>query len=184
QFDLETFGPEKLIAAVITSAEVGIETEGSQVCGSQIVVDMQGMSFSKMKYYSSPVLLSRIFRGLQDCWPYRITAIHGCYEPSYYTFVYNIVKPMLSKKLKERVHFHGENMESLHKFIPPAALPKSLGGTLGDKDFSDYRAVIHANEHIMENINKYEFQGVKSPRYDSSTATGEHALVIPKELQT
>ena len=81
------------------------------------------------------------------------------------------------------MHFHGNNMESLHKFIPPEALPESLGGTLSEKDIFNTNYAIYENEKISENINKYIFQGVKSPKYDSNLADGDHTLIIPEAFQ-
>ncbi|GBL74647.1 hypothetical protein AVEN_210672-1, partial [Araneus ventricosus] len=43
-FDIDSFTVEQHFAATLASAEIGMETEASQVCGSRLIIDMQGMT--------------------------------------------------------------------------------------------------------------------------------------------
>nr|XP_042911964.1 alpha-tocopherol transfer protein-like [Parasteatoda tepidariorum] len=131
-----------------------MDTEASQVCGGAVIFDFQGITLNKLRCFSSPPFLTLVFRGIQNCFPYRIPGFHVVHEPSYFSMTYNIIKPMLSKKLKERFHFHGNNLSSLHKFFSPEILPKELGGHLGEKEFSEFRTYIQSKESFVEKLNQ------------------------------
>lgn len=44
--------------------------------------------------------------------------------------VYAIFKPFLNEKLKSRIIFHGNDRESLHKYVSPDCLFPLYGGTV------------------------------------------------------
>ncbi|GBM43696.1 hypothetical protein AVEN_259615-1 [Araneus ventricosus] len=54
------------------------------------------------------------------------------------------------------MHFHGSNLESLHKHLPPEILPKYLGGHLSDSN-EDYNSKILSKDSYFEDINKYGY---------------------------
>lgn len=39
-----------------------------------------------------------------------------------------MIKPLISEAVKERIYFHGDDMDSLHSYIAPKYLPKRYGG--------------------------------------------------------
>lgn len=41
----------------------------------------------------------------------------------------------LSHSLSLQIHFHSNNVQSLHKHIDPSCLPKKYGGTRGEIDY-------------------------------------------------
>ncbi|XP_042896473.1 alpha-tocopherol transfer protein-like [Parasteatoda tepidariorum] len=159
KFDIENLSAFELYAATFLCADIGIETEASQVCGGALIFDFQGITLNKLRHFSNPSYLACLVRGIQNCFPYRIPGFHMVHEPSYFSMTYSIVKPMLSKKLKERVHFHGNDLSSLHKFYPPEILPKELGGHLGEKEFEEFRTYILSKESFIEKLNKYVYNG-------------------------
>uniref|UniRef100_A0A1B0CK77 CRAL-TRIO domain-containing protein n=2 Tax=Lutzomyia longipalpis TaxID=7200 RepID=A0A1B0CK77_LUTLO len=44
--------------------------------------------------------------------------------------VWTFFKPFIQEKLGKRMHFHGNDMKSLHKFMDPDYLPANYGGNL------------------------------------------------------
>ncbi|CAL1283525.1 unnamed protein product [Larinioides sclopetarius] len=48
---------DEIFAAGIIGAEVGMETEATQVCGCHIILDMHGMSWRKFKHFVKPSFL-------------------------------------------------------------------------------------------------------------------------------
>ncbi|XP_042911964.2 alpha-tocopherol transfer protein-like isoform X1 [Parasteatoda tepidariorum] len=154
KFDVVNLSAYELYAASYLCGELGMDTEASQVCGGAVIFDFQGITLNKLRCFSSPPFLTLVFRGIQNCFPYRIPGFHVVHEPSYFSMTYNIIKPMLSKKLKERFHFHGNNLSSLHKFFSPEILPKELGGHLGEKEFSEFRTYIQSKESFVEKLNQ------------------------------
>lgn len=93
------------------------------------------------------------FLRVQENFPLRFQGFHFINEPLYLYTVYSIIKPFLKEKIRCRVsfifylslliyslfftgvfffkvHFHGNNFNSLHKHLNPNILPKYFGGTL------------------------------------------------------
>ncbi|CAL1283522.1 unnamed protein product [Larinioides sclopetarius] len=162
-FDIESFTVEQHFAATLISAEIGMETDASQVCGSRLIIDMQGMSWRKLRHYINPSFVSSVARCIQDVMPCRICGIHAVHEPIYFGSAYQAIKPLLSKKLKERIHFHSSDLSSLHKILPPETLPEELGGYLDKKDFQNFRSIVLQNNDLMERINTYMYNDMRSP---------------------
>lgn len=54
----------------------------------------------------------------------KIYAIHVVFQPWIFDIVYKVIQPLLNGAMKDRVFFHGEDMESLHKHIDPKHLPQ------------------------------------------------------------
>lgn len=59
-----------------------------------------------------------------------------------------------------QIHFHGDDMKKLHKFIPAENLPKNYGGTLPEIDYSgkDWYPVM---EKFNDHFTKYKSVGFK-----------------------
>ncbi|XP_075149529.1 clavesin-1-like [Haematobia irritans] len=57
-------------------------------------------------------------------------SLHILNQPSIANNLYKMIRPFISKETDNIIHFHGSNMESLHKFIAPEYLPERYGGTL------------------------------------------------------
>ena len=45
--------------------------------------------------------------------------------------IYNFVKPFLKEKIRNRIFFHSDGYEGLHKYIPKEILPEEYGGYAG-----------------------------------------------------
>ncbi|KAF8778862.1 Alpha-tocopherol transfer protein-like [Argiope bruennichi] len=131
-FDVTKATAQDMIATVFMIGEMILDTEATQVCGGIIIIDAEG-----------------------NCLPERLRAIHFVHEPFPYHAIYKLMQPLLKKKIKERLHFHGNNMSSLHKYVPKDFLPEELGGNMGpfnNKEFADY---FFSQETFIDRINKY-----------------------------
>ncbi|GBN07751.1 hypothetical protein AVEN_57880-1 [Araneus ventricosus] len=132
---------------------------------------MQGMTWRKLRHYINPSFVSSVARCIQDVMPCRICGIHAVHEPFYFGSAYQAIKPLLSKKIKERIHFHSSDLSSLHKILPPETLPEELGGYLDKKDFQNFRSIILQNNDLMERINTYMYNGMRSPHHRNVNKT-------------
>ncbi|ODM89225.1 Clavesin-1 [Orchesella cincta] len=72
----------------------------------------------------------RIIVSIQLAYPIKLKGLYYVNVPSYVKYVFKIIQPFLSKKLKERMVIMGtgERFETLHKIVSPDLLPKFLGG--------------------------------------------------------
>lgn len=60
--------------------------------------------------------------------PMKTHAIHIIHQSWIFDIIYSMFKPLLNKKMQDRVYFHGDDMSSLHTHISPEYLPKKYGG--------------------------------------------------------
>ncbi|GFU77248.1 uncharacterized protein TNCV_4126251 [Trichonephila clavipes] len=94
-----------------------------------------------------------------DCVPGRIQAIHFWDQPFYFSFLLNIFKALVSEKISKRILCHGNNLNSLHQYVPADILPEELGGNLGPLTplANDFKNKIMSSEASIEKMNKYGF---------------------------
>lgn len=60
----------------------------------------------------------------------RLKNIHIVNQPYVFNMVYQVLKPFVSSKLKKRIIMHGEDLESLYKYIPKEDLCTRYGGPI------------------------------------------------------
>lgn len=68
---------------------------------------------------------------LQDGYPVRFKGVHVVHNTSLWDMLYSAARPLLGAKQRSRFHLHGNDLTSLHKFIPAEILPSEYGGTTG-----------------------------------------------------
>ncbi|GFY40113.1 hypothetical protein TNIN_24461, partial [Trichonephila inaurata madagascariensis] len=161
EIDEDVMKVEEVLATGFVTIEIGIDAEYSQICGSSIIFDLSNVTLKKLAAMCSTKILSVLARGLQDAWPHRANGLHMVNEPAFFTVFYNIFKSMLSKKIRNRLHLHGKNLESLHKFFPVEILPKRLGGTAGEKEFEECQSLILEKQKLGEKLAEFVYKGVK-----------------------
>ncbi|XP_060847011.1 clavesin-2-like [Rhopalosiphum padi] len=110
--------------------EVISEHPKTQLAGMVAIADFTGFKWLKHYQYLSPYYAKKSAEVVQDSFPLRFQGFHFINEPLYLYTVYSIIKPFLKEKLRCRVHFHGNNFNSLHKYIAPNILPTYYGGNL------------------------------------------------------
>lgn len=113
--------------AVLFMEAAMIEPE-TQICGAQVVFDMDGLSL-RQTWQFTPPFAKRIVDWLQDSVPLRIKGIHIVNQPYIFNMVFALFKPFLREKLKSRIIFHGSDRDSLHQHLSPKFLPECYGGT-------------------------------------------------------
>lgn len=120
-----------VLAACMLSLEKELESEEFQINGMTCVEDMKGMSLKIVAKMSMSVMRKMAFM-TQDAMPIRYKMMHIVNEGKFYDVVFQLIKPFLSKKMKERIKVHGTDFSKLHEYIDPQYLPDDLGGTGGD----------------------------------------------------
>ncbi|XP_037778403.1 alpha-tocopherol transfer protein-like isoform X1 [Penaeus monodon] len=134
----------------------------TQLRGIAAVVDCSGLSMTHA-YYLTPTHIRRMISVVQEVFPLRFKALHFVHEPSIFDWVFSLVKPFLSETIKGRLHFHGEDLESLHKHIPANELPEELGGTQGPMANSELVEILKQNEDYYKEHFTYGFEVSEEP---------------------
>ncbi|XP_053206921.1 alpha-tocopherol transfer protein-like [Panonychus citri] len=124
----EQWFPQTLFFCEISLMDRSVQQNG--IIG---IIDMRNLSWSQI--YHIGVSGSRLASHITDyCFPWTIQSAHLIYENRLTNMAFNLFKPFLSAKLRQRINFHGSNLETLYKFVPKSNLPPSLGGT--NQEFS------------------------------------------------
>lgn len=82
----------------------------------------------------------------------KIKAIHIVNQSWIFDMIYNCFKPFLDERMKKRIFFHGDDMESLHQHIDPKHLPKKYGGVHEDYDYMDWLRFFATNNTIVKEL--------------------------------
>lgn len=161
ELDENVLTVEDVIGAGFVSIDIGIDAEYSQICGSSLIFDFNNVTLKTVSTFATTKILSLLARGEQGAWPHRVNGVHMINEPAFLTVFFNIVKPMLSQKIRDRLHFHGKDLKSLHKFYPAEILPEQLGGTAGPKEFKEFQSSIQERQKLGEKLTEFTYKGVK-----------------------
>ncbi len=109
-----------------------IQDEETQVNGFSVIYDFTDSSFMSMLKVAKSELITKgvLIELLQEAFPGRFKGVHLMFQPWYISIVLSVIKPFMKQKLRDRIHGHGEEFESLHRFIDPQSLCMELGGEL------------------------------------------------------
>lgn len=102
------------------------------VLGTSIMENFEIFSFKQAMAMNSnmpPSVMKQNFHFIQKCAAYRLGAILVVNQPRFLTWMYALVKPFMSKKMKSRVHLLGSDVSLLAQHMDPTLLPPELGGS-------------------------------------------------------
>ncbi|KFB39063.1 hypothetical protein ZHAS_00006386 [Anopheles sinensis] len=117
--------------------------------GVTCLIDMSGYSLKGLRFLTPQNI--RVGSAKADLLPLKNIEFHVVNSSVFMNAAVAILYPMLSKRIKESVHFHYSNWDSLHEHIPADILPQEYGGT-GGKTF-DYATI---NAQVMNRANEFD----------------------------
>jgi len=120
---------DEVFKGAVLFVELAMLEPETQVCGGVVIFDMDGLSLAQTTKFT-PMFAKRIVDWLQDSVPLRVKNIHIVNQPYIFKLVFNLFKPFLREKLRNRIIFHGTDRNSLHQYIDPKCLPEKYGGNL------------------------------------------------------
>uniref|UniRef100_T1IME1 CRAL-TRIO domain-containing protein n=1 Tax=Strigamia maritima TaxID=126957 RepID=T1IME1_STRMM len=121
----------------IMCMEMAIEEEETQINGFICIVDMKGFTIHQATH-CRPADVKRVVSLIQNCYPGRMKAIHFVNENVFFDMLFFIAKPFISNKMRKRIHFHGNDMTSIHRHICVDILPHEFGGGKPPMDNSEF----------------------------------------------
>jgi len=130
--------------------EAALLEEETQINGVVVIMDYDGLGMKQVKSLT-PTFSMKLLGFIQEAMPLRLKEVHMVKQPFVFNMVWQIFKPLIKEKLKNRIHFHGSKMSSLHKFIPPTHLPQEYDGLLPAIDYSGkewYPTIDKYTDHI------------------------------------
>lgn len=87
----------------------------------------------------------------QISFPIRLEALHFVFSSWLFDTAWAMIKPLLPGFIKQRIYFHGDDLEGLHSYIEPKYLPKRYGGI-----HHDYAMNIWVDDIILKNKKAYD----------------------------
>ncbi|XP_043247264.1 alpha-tocopherol transfer protein-like [Amphibalanus amphitrite] len=130
--------------------------QATQVCGVVAIQDFTGFGFHQMKHFTTEHI-RRMISILQGSFPLRFKGFHFVFEPRVFYWAFAAVKPFLSKKLADRLYFHGSNLKSLHAHFPRDSLPAQLGGSAPGYGGEELARQLLDSEHYFAEHNRYGY---------------------------
>ncbi|CAG9864382.1 unnamed protein product [Phyllotreta striolata] len=150
-WDPEKFGTTELFQATMIVLELAILEQRAQIMGGICMFDLGGLSLQQA-WYMTPTIAHKIVQIMVTSFPMKIHALHIVNQSRIFDIVYNIFKPFLDERMKERIFFHGEDRDSLHRHIDPKHLPERYGGIHPDYNYNDWIVNFEKNENIVEEL--------------------------------
>ena len=117
---------------------------------------MPEMLQSLCRYLSKKVVFIKIEKKtkhhtfhLQESFPLWFRAVHVVNAPSLFHFAYNVVKPLLSKTVRESIVFHKE-LSGLHAHVDKEILPEEFGGSAEDFDNEECLEALEGMDEVFQ----------------------------------
>lgn len=147
---------------IITADETEALDEKIQEHGVHTIIDASDVSLYQI--YRFGVTNGRFVSELgEKVLPWRVRKIHIIFENRLVDIGYNLFKPFLSDEFKERICFHGKNLDALKACCPLSCLPPDFFGTCKD-DYSTEERLERFRQHrsVLEKLWN-QFKTTKAP---------------------
>lgn len=169
-WDPERCTVTELFQATMAVLELAILEQRAQILGGIGLLDMSDLTLQQA-YNMTPSVAHKIVQILVTSFPMKIHALHVVYQPWVFDMVYKAFQPFITGAMKNRVFFHGDNMESLHKHIDPKHLPQKYGGRHPDYSFRPWILEFSKTPRILEELKSlgYEIEETEYEEYKSDS---------------
>ncbi|XP_042911968.1 alpha-tocopherol transfer protein [Parasteatoda tepidariorum] len=127
KWDPDIFSFQVVLTAMTATILSAVEDPATQVCGTQIVVDMQGTCMKHIRQIT-PRYIQLLSNALRNALPVRFKGIHIVNESFLFGYVYSVLKVFQTEKIKKRFHFHGSDTKHLQNYLPKDILPAEYDG--------------------------------------------------------
>jgi len=143
---------EEVVNAHILTADYVLRNQNSQIYGVVVLIDWKDFRMWNCKYLT-PSRAKKLTTIVQECVPFRYRSFHILHEPLFFNIIWPIIAPFLSTETRGLIHYHGDNLTDLHKYIPRCTLPAEYGGTLGNFDSQTFiNTVLEHEQEISDSF--------------------------------
>ncbi|KAM7249008.1 hypothetical protein ACFE04_008276 [Oxalis oulophora] len=179
-WDTRVMDTDKLFRALYLIHFGALMEPKTQVHGTVIIMDFTGLSYSQAMAFT-PAFSHRLLTFIQsiiNLMPFRqaygldsVLYERGTKIP--HKIAFSDAMPLRLKAVhiifQPMIHFHNNNVQSLHKHIDPSCLPSKYGGTRGEIDYSgaDWYPVLAEFEEKIKGTE------IHSGRYGTRMVTAE-----------
>lgn len=170
-----------LFKATLTLLELGILEQRAQILGGVCIFDFQGISISHA-WQVTPGVAGKVIELMVTSFPLKVHALHIVFESWVFDIIYNMFKPLLSERMKDKIFFHGSDLESLHNHIDPKYLPKRYGGVRPNYRYNKWIEKFRTNPLIIKEILSLGYV-VRQEDLDNTFEKGDQEEVTETESE-
>ncbi|XP_035709918.1 alpha-tocopherol transfer protein isoform X2 [Folsomia candida] len=156
-WDPKTCPADDLIGEISLYIDELMNIEDVERLGIVLILDLSGYGLKHAKI-ATPSQMHKLVSIFHSACPVRLKGQHIINEMYLFSVVAKSLLKLLPHKIQNRLHFHSTNMVSLHKFINPDILPKSLGGKLSEEDalmdLTELEKKIRSNENYYKQLSE------------------------------
>ncbi|XP_058795618.1 alpha-tocopherol transfer protein-like isoform X2 [Phymastichus coffea] len=127
-WDPRKYSVDEIFKATVLILELGLLEPMAQILGGIVIFDFEGISMAHA-WTITPQVASMVFALIVTAFPITTHAIHILNQSWIFDTMFAVFKPLIDSKMNSKIFFHGSDMESLHRHLPPDYLPKKYGGT-------------------------------------------------------
>ncbi|XP_014212839.1 alpha-tocopherol transfer protein-like [Copidosoma floridanum] len=127
-WDPRKYSVEEIFKATVIILELGLLEPRAQILGGIVIFDLEGITMAHA-WTVTPQVASIVLSLIVAAFPMTTYAIHILHQSWIFDTMFAVFKPLMDARMNAKIFFHGSNMESLHRHIPPEYLPKKYGGT-------------------------------------------------------
>ncbi|KAJ8975597.1 hypothetical protein NQ317_004438 [Molorchus minor] len=142
---------DEIFQVLIVTIELAAMEPSVQIKGGVVIFDLSDLSVSQA-WYMTPTIANHIIQIAVKCFPVRLEKIHILHQSWVFDIGYNFVKPLMNDNIKERIAFHGDDLESLHSYIDPKHLPERYGGIHKDYPADIWFECIRKHDNVIEHL--------------------------------
>lgn len=84
--------------------------------------------------------------------PVRTSAIHIINNNWAFDMIFQIFKPFMNERMRERLYVHGSDLSSLHKYVHKSHLPTKYGGELPEYPYTAWMESLAKNQTVMDEL--------------------------------
>ncbi|XP_055610664.1 alpha-tocopherol transfer protein-like [Uranotaenia lowii] len=150
----------EFISAIRLSGIAIMLNPDAQRNGCKVIFDVDGLTMGQISHFT-PKSSSFLFDLIEKCTPISMKGMHTVNNGLMYNVLFAILKPFMSKELRESTFIHGKNWKSLGKYINAGILPAKYGGTSKAPEADGKRLgelLQHYNEYFVE-YDSYGYTG-------------------------
>uniref|UniRef100_A0A182NES0 CRAL-TRIO domain-containing protein n=1 Tax=Anopheles dirus TaxID=7168 RepID=A0A182NES0_9DIPT len=155
-----------LFRATMLLLEVGSLEPQSQVLGGIGIMDLEGLTLNHA-WNLTPAVAQKMLALLATSMPLRTSQIHIVNQGWVFDTAFQIFKPLLTEKMRQRLFFHGTDRASLHKYIDPEALPERYGGTKPEFPYTYWLEHLSRDERVVDELQQLGY--VSDPLLEQNT---------------
>ncbi|EEB11402.1 protein C20orf121, putative [Pediculus humanus corporis] len=142
---------EELLRSVLLILELGSLEPASQILGVVILFDFKNVTISHL-WHITPSVAKKIMELMVTSFPLKMHIVNIIFESKVFDLIYKLFQPLLSSKMKKKIFFHGNDLDSLHNHIQPKYLPKRYGGIRPKYKYDKWIEYVKISPNVIEEL--------------------------------